>query len=95
MEDPDQRDITLWYKFIIFARSGAQCFMPALIVQQATKYTQDIQYNIPKDWVVYNTSSGYMDRDGWMKAMIYFKNLCGENKINPQVLFYDVHYIHF
>ena len=30
-----------------------------------------------------------------MKAMIHFKTVCGENKLNPQVLFYDGHDTHF
>ena len=27
--------------------------------------------------------------DIWMKAIIHFKTVCGSNKLNPQVLFYD------
>ena len=30
-----------------------------------------------------------------MKAMMHFKNVCGENKLNPQVLLYDGHGSHF
>ena len=36
-----------------------------------------------------------MERDGCMKAMMNFKNVCVANNINPQVLFYDGHDIHF
>ena len=36
-----------------------------------------------------------MDRDGWMKAMVNFKTVFGSNKLNPQVLFYYGHEIHF
>ena len=25
-----------------------------------------------------------MDRDGWRKAMMHFKTICGANKLNPQ-----------
>ena len=63
--------------------------MPHVIVHQASNYTQDLHYIIPKDWVVHNTSSGYMDRDGLIKAMMYFETFCGLNILNPQVLFYD------
>ena len=36
-----------------------------------------------------------MDRDGWMKVMMHYKIVCGENNLNTQVLFYDVHGRHF
>ena len=36
-----------------------------------------------------------MDRDGWMKAMGLFSSTCGSSKMNPQVLFFDGHDIHF
>ena len=36
-----------------------------------------------------------MDRDGWMKEIILFSSTCGSVKINPQVLFFDGHYIRF
>ena len=69
--------------------------MPPVIVHQESNYTQDLHYKIPKDWLVHNTPSGYMDRDVRMKAMIHFKTVCGSKKINPQVLFYDGHSSHF
>ena len=36
-----------------------------------------------------------MGRDGWMKEVMNFKTVCGANKINPQVVFYDGHGSHF
>ena len=36
-----------------------------------------------------------MDRDGWMKAMSLFSITCKYSKMNPQVLFFDGHDIHF
>ena len=36
-----------------------------------------------------------MDRDVWMKVTSIFIRTCGSIKINPQVLFFDVHDIHF
>ena len=44
---------------------------------------------------VFATPSGYMDRDGWMKATSLFSSTDGASKINPQVLFFDVHDSHF
>ena len=84
-----------WFTDLVFTISDCQCFMSPVIVQQADNYTQYIHYNIPKDWVVHNTPYGYMDRYGCMKSMIHFKTFCGANKINPRVLFYDVHESHF
>ena len=66
-----------------------------MIVKQEENYTQYLHYKIPKDWVVHNKPSGYMDRNGWMKEIIHFKNVCGENKLNPWVLFYDRYGSHF
>ena len=84
-----------WCTYLSFYGAYGQWFMPTVIFNQAEKYTQDLHYNIPKYWVVHNTSSGYMDRDGWMKAMMHCMNACWVNKLNPQVLFYDGHEIHF
>ena len=84
-----------WFTALIFTRAGGQCFITPVIVHQAEKYTQDLQYIIPKYWVVHNTTSGYRDRDGWMKVIMNFKTVCGANKLNTQVLFYDIHDSHF
>ena len=66
-----------------------------MIVHQAENYTQDLHWNLPSDWLVYNTPSVYMDRDGWMKATSLFGRTCGASKTNPQVLFFDAHNSHF
>ena len=84
-----------WCTALIFARAYGQCFMSPVIVHQAENCTQDLHWKIPKEWVVHNTPSGYMDRYGWMKWMIHFKAVCGANTLNPHVLFYDVHDSHF
>ena len=36
-----------------------------------------------------------MDRVGWHKSMAHFPSICYSYLLNPQVLFYDVHGIHF
>ena len=79
---------------LIFTRADDQCFITHLIVNQAENYTQDIHWNLPSDWLVHNTPSGYMDRYGWMKAMSLFSRTCGDRKLNTHVLFFDGHYIH-
>ena len=69
--------------------------MPPMIVNQEANYTQDLHWNLPSDWLVHNTPLGYMDSDGWVKAMSLFSRTCGASKITPQVLFFDGHDIHF
>ena len=73
----------LWCTDMIFTKSDCQCFMPPMIVHKAQNYTQDIHWNLSNYWLVHNTPSGYMDRDGWMKAMSFFIRTCGDIKINP------------
>ena len=48
---------------LIFTRSDGQCFIPPVVVHRITHYTQDLHYNIPSDWVIHNSPSGYMDSD--------------------------------
>ena len=59
------------------------------------KNTNDLHWNLRSDWLVHNTASEYMDRDGWMKAMSIFSMTCGASKLNPQVLFFDGRGRHF
>ena len=69
--------------------------MPPVIIQQAKEYSEDLHHNIPLDWTVHHTSYGYMDRDGWLKAMTQFSNICGASPVNNQILFFDGHDSHF
>ena len=69
--------------------------MPPVIVHQAKEYSQDLHHNIPLDWTVHHTSSGYMDKDGWLKAMTQFSNICVASPINNQILFFYGHDSHF
>ena len=69
--------------------------MPPIIVHQAKEYSQYIHYNIPLDWKFHHISYGYMDIDGWLKAMTQFSNVCGASPVNNHILFFDVHDSHF
>ena len=69
--------------------------MPPVIVQKAENYTQDLHRNLPSDWLVHSTPSGYMDRDGRMKEISLFSRICGARKLHTQVLFLDGHGSHF
>ena len=65
--------------------------MPPVVVHQAKEYTQDLHHNIPLDWTVHHTPSGYIDKDGCLKAMTRFSNICGASPVNNQILFFDRH----
>ena len=75
-----------WCTALIFIRADVQCFMSPMIVRQAENYTQDLHWNLPSDWRVHSTTSGYMVRDGWMKAMSIFSRTWGFIVLDPQVL---------
>ena len=85
----------LWCTSLIFAQAYGQFLIPPVMLRQINHYTQDIHYNIPSDWVVQNSPSGYMYRDGWHKSMDRFPSMCCSSPLNPQVLFYDGHDSHF
>ena len=69
--------------------------MPPVVVQQSKEYSQDIHHNIPFDWKVHLTPSGYMDRDGWIKDMTKLSNICSASPVNNQILLSDGHVSHF
>ena len=69
--------------------------MPPVIVNQTKDYSKYLHHNIPFDWKVHHTSSGYMYRDGWLKAMTQFSYICGSSPVNNQILFVDGQNIHF
>ena len=50
---------------------------------------------MPSYWVVHNSLLVYMDTYGWQKSMSHFASMCCSSPLNPQVLFYDGHYINF
>ena len=69
--------------------------MPPIVVHQAKDYSQDIYHTIPLDWTVHHTPSGFMDRDGWLKAMTQLSNTCGVSPVKNHILFFDGHKSHF
>ena len=84
-----------WFTLLVFTRAYGQCFMPPSVVHQAKEYSQDLHHNIPFDWTVHHTPSGYMDRDGWIKAMNQLSNIYGASPVNNQILFLYGHNSHF
>ena len=69
--------------------------MPPIILHKAKDYSQDIHYDVPLDWIVHHTTSGYMDRDGWIKSMTQISNVCGTYPVNNEILLFYGHGIHF
>lgn len=65
-----------------------------MIYKQAIQ-TGDLHLNLPEDWLVCNTPSGYMDRDSWQKAIRYFAQKCGATVVDHVLLFFDGHDSHW
>ena len=68
---PGERE-RLWCIELIFACINGLCFIPPVVVHQRNHYTQNLYHNIPSDWVIHNSPSGYIDPDGWHKSMFHF-----------------------
>ena len=86
---------SFWCTLLVFTQAGGKCFMPPVVVHQAKEYSQDLHHNIPLDWAVHHTPSGYMDRDGWLKEMTQLSNIFGAYPVNNQILFLDGNNSHF
>ena len=69
--------------------------MSPIIVHQYKEYSEDLHFNIPLDWTAHHKPPGYMDRDGWLKSMTQFSNVCGASPVNNRILFFDGHDSHF
>ena len=63
--------------------------MSLIIVHQDKDESQDLHHNIPLDWKVHHTKSGYMDRYGWLKDMTHLSNIYGASPVNNQIIFFD------
>ena len=84
----------LWRNLLVFTRADGGWFMHPVAVHQAKEYSQYLHHNIPLDWTVHLTPSGYMDRDMWLKAMTQLSNICGASPAKNQILFFDGHDSH-
>ena len=83
-----------WCTLLVFTKADGQCLRTPIILNQSKEYSQYIHLNIPLDWIFRHTQSGYMDREGWLKTMTKFSNICSAPPINNQILFYG-HGSHF
>ena len=84
-----------WCTLLVFKRADRKFFMLPIVVKQAKEYYQYIHHNIPLDETVHHTPSGYMYRDGWLKAMTQLSNICGASPVKNQILFFNGHSCHF
>ena len=51
--------------------------------------------NLPGNWIVHTTPSGFMDRDRWFKTITNLVHLSGASKGNPQFNFFYGHDSHW
>lgn len=84
-----------WCTLLIFTRADGQCFFPPVVVHKQAVQTGDLHLNLPEDWLVCNTPSGYMDRDSWRLAIRYFAQKCGATALDRVLLFFDGHDSHW
>ena len=84
-----------WVTLLFFTRADGQCPIPPVIVHQSATLSADLLLGVPGDWIVHCTPSGYMDRDGWWKAIQQFCKLSGAHAGNNQALFFDGHDSHW
>ena len=83
------RTSIIFRNFLVFTRANGQCFIPPTIVHKAANLTGAHALNLPTNWIMHATPSGYMDHDGWLKTTYAFVSLCGASAIHPQFLFID------
>ena len=55
----------------------------------------DYAQNLPGNWTVHATQSGYMDRDGWLMTMRNFTDHVKSSNGNKIFLFFDGHDSHW
>lgn len=82
-----------WVTFFFWTRADGQFPVPPCVVHQAAKWSKFLSLNLPGDWCVHHSPSGYMDRDGWFKVAVHFQKFCGP--IRPQYLYFDAHDSHW
>lgn len=84
-----------WCSFLFFSRADGQCFIAPTVIHQGTELTADFLLNLPGNWIVHTTPSGYMDRDGWYKTINNFAHMSGASESNKQFLYFDGHDSHW
>ena len=65
------------------------------MLHQAKDYSKDLHFNIPLDWIVHHTPSGYLDIYGWLKSMTQLSNLCNASPVKNWIIFFNGNDRHF
>ena len=91
----DGEKAPFWVTFLFFTRADGQCFVPCTVVHQASHTTLAHASNLPSNWVLHTTPSGYMDRDGWFKTVKKFTEYVHASEGEPLFLFFDGHDSHW
>ena len=84
-----------WLTVLFFTQADGQCFLPPFVVHKEAEQTADFHYGGTANWLIHNSPSGYMDRDGWYKFIRMFTILSGAIKGNIKILLYDGHDSHW
>ena len=95
LEGANRRASTILVHITCLYQSDGKFFMLPIILHQAKKYSQYIHFVIQLDWIFHHTPSGYMDIDGWIKAMTQLSTVCGASTIKNQMIYFNWHDIHF
>ena len=82
MEDTNWGKSTILVHNTFFTRADGVCHIPPIVVHQSSEFSADLLLHLPSDWIVHATPSGYMDRDGWYKAIRQFIKLSGAHPTN-------------
>ena len=94
MEEPYWRKSTILVHTTHIYPHWWKVFHPlSVIVNQVTHYNKDIHYNIPSDWVVHDSTLGYMDCNGRHISMANFPSVCCYSPLNTKVILYYGHAI--
>jgi hypothetical protein len=84
---------TFWCTFFFWTRADGQFVIPPGVIHQSAHLSEYHCLELPEDWMVHTSPSGYMDRDGWLKVARHFQRFCGPTR--PLYLYFDGHDSHW
>jgi hypothetical protein len=68
LTDGEGGKASFWVTFFFWSRGDGQFVIPPTVVHQAAELSELHALNLPLDWCVHCSASGYMDKDGWLTA---------------------------
>jgi len=86
-----------WVTMFFVTRADGQCFVPPMIIHQGAHTNIGHVLDLPSDWPVGSTPSGYMDQENFLplaKHLVDYMTMGGK-VTKPQFLFLDGHESHF